>query len=435
MAITEPPAPYPPTRGNQPSGGHPKRWVLGGLAGIVAAGIVIGVLAATGGSGPTTSPTTTAPPTTAPPTTAPTTTVPTTAAPPTAAPPAAPGELAAVLYPTPRSGAGFAHPVAAARAFAVDFVGFVHPVVGRFVSTGTESGIVEVRATASGATTTVRLHRVTGTWWVLGCSTPDIRLDVPVPSTAIASPVRLRGTSTAFEAQVNVEVRQDGRRSPIGAGRVMGGSMGSMAPFDASVAFSPPIAARGALVLFTVSMQNGNLYEATVVRVAFSPPQAPVPTSACPDYAMARPSPPAGEMTVTVFYSCSADAKPVATYRLYPSNRAVLRTALDQLLAGPSAAERAAGLTSWFSSSTAGYVRSVTLSSGQATVDFGDLRSVVPNASTSTGSHLLLSQLDATVFQYPTITSVIYRMEGSCQTFGEWLQIDGCVPRTPSTST
>jgi hypothetical protein len=70
----------------------------------------------------------------------------------------------------------------------------------------------------------------------------------------------------------------------------------------------------------------------------------------------------------------------------------------------------------------------------EPTVDSGDLRSVIPNASTSAESRLLLSQLDATVFQFPTITSVIYRIDGSCQTFGEWLQLDGCLPRTPSTS-
>lgn len=231
-----------------------------------------------------------------------------------------------------------------------------------------------------------------------------------------------------------MQLRQDGARAPIGTGTVMGGSMGEMAPFDGSVAFSPPSAAHGALVLFTASMQSGNRYEATVVRVAFASTVSLVPTSACPDYAMTRPTPPAGEMVVTVYYSCSVDAAPVPTYRLYPATTAVLRTALDQLLAGPSAPERAAGLTSWFSSSTAGYVQSVSLSSGSATVDLGDLRSVIPNASTSAGSHMLLSQLDATVFQFPTITTVMYRIDGSCQTFGEWLQIEGCAPRTPSTS-
>ena len=427
MATITPHAP-PATGGTPPPGGkRPTRWILGLLAGVAAAGLAAGLLVATGGTGPSTPPTT-VPSTTAPPGT--TTTVP----PSTTVPPVSPSDLSTAVYPTPASGIRFVHPVAAARAFAVDYVGFVNPIVGSFDASGGESGTVDVRASASGVVTTVRLHRMTGSWWVLGSSTPDIRLDTPAASAAIASPVRVQGVSTAFEAQVNVEVRQDGARAPIGTGYVMGGSMGTMAPFNGAIAFSTPSAVRGALVLFTVSMANGNLWEATVVRVAFAPTPTLVPTSACPNYAMARPTPPAGEMVVTVFYSCGVDAAPVPTYRLYPRTTALLLTTLDQLLAGPSTTERAAGLSSWFSASTASYVRRVTLDAGRATVDFGDLRSVIPNASTSAGSHLLLSQLDATVFQFPTVTSVIYRIDGSCQVFGEWLQLDGCVARTPSTS-
>ena len=432
MAIVTPPAPAAPPSGGQPAGGarppggrppaggaHPRRWLFGVLAAVAAAALAAGVLVATGGTGPETTPTTTLPPGT-------TTTTP----PSTTVPPGVASGLAAAVYPTPASGIRFVHPVAAARAFAVDYVGFVDPVLSRFVASGSESGTLEVRATSTGVPTTVQLHRITGTWWVLGSSTPDIRLDSPAASSAIASPVRLQGMSTAFEAQVNVEVRQDGARVPIGTGHAMGGSMGAMGPFDGSIAFSTPSAARGALVLSTVSMKDGHLFEATVVRVGFAPSTPLVPTTACPDYAMTRPTAPAGQMVVTVFYSCGIDAAPVPTYRLVPTSTAVMRTTLDQLLAGPTAPEVTAGLTSWFSSATAGDVRGVTLSSGEAIVDFADLRLVIPNASTSAGSHLLLSQLDATVFQFPAVTSVLYRIDKSCETFGEWLQLDACVPHT-----
>ncbi len=58
-------------------------------------------------------------------------------------------------------------------------------------------------------------------------------------------------------------------------------------------------------------------------------------------------------------------------------------------------------------------------------VDVGDLRPLIPNASTSAGSEMLLAQLGATVFQFPTVASVEYRIEGSCDAFFEWLQ-RGC---------
>ncbi|HLJ07867.1 MAG TPA: Gmad2 immunoglobulin-like domain-containing protein [Acidimicrobiia bacterium] len=421
MAILTPHLPAP-TGDEQRGGRGPRRWWLFGLVTVLAAtGLVIGLLVTTSGNAPQTTPST------QPTTTAASGT--TTSAPATTVPALVPNEADAV-YPSPGSGTRFADPVPAARSFASDFVGFARPVLGRFVATGVQTGTVAVRSTSGGAVTTVRLAHIAGSWWVLGASTPHIRLDAPVASGAVASPMRLRGMSTAFEAQVNVEVREDGQRTPIGTGRLVGGSMGVMAPFDASVAFGGPSSQRGALVLFTVSMKDGTLYEATVVRVAFVPAATLVPASACPNYTMERPTAPAGEMVVTVFYSCGVDGPPVPTYRLYPPTTAVLRTALDQLFAGPSAQERAAGLTSWFSTSTAGYVRSVTLSSGKATVDLADLRPVIPNASASAGSHLLLAQLDATVFQFATVTSVIYEIDGSCQTFGEWLQLNGCIART-----
>jgi hypothetical protein len=50
----------------------------------------------------------------------------------------------------------------------------------------------------------------------------------------------------------------------------MGGSMGEMGPFDGSVTFAPPSAAYGALVFYTVSAENGHVWEASVLRVEFA---------------------------------------------------------------------------------------------------------------------------------------------------------------------
>lgn len=334
------------------------------------------------------------------------------------------------VYPAASSTVRFGDPVAAARSFAVDFVGFVDPVVGAFEQGDTQSGEVEVRPSSSGPVTTVLVRRLGTTWWVLGSSTPNIRISQPRAMATISSPVHLQGTSTAFEAQVNAEIREDGNRRPLGEGYLMGGSNGDMGPFDGSVIFADPSAPMGAVMMFTVSMENGHVAEASVVRVGFSAPAPIEPTSACPNYAMVRPQAPQGEMVTTVFYSCDVDANPVATYRLTPSSPAVLRTALEQLLAGPTAAESAAGLHSWFSPATAGMLAGVSITGGRAVVDFHDLRPVIPNASSSAGSRLLLSQLDATVFHFPSVHSAIYRIDGDCEAFSAWLQYGGCTPRT-----
>lgn len=63
---------------------------------------------------------------------------------------------------------------------------------------------------------------------------------------------------------------------------------------------------------------------------------------------------------------------------------------------------------------------------GHAIVDVRDLRRVIPNASSSAGSRLLLGELNAIVFQFPAVQTIEYRIEGSCETFWEWLQVGGC---------
>jgi hypothetical protein len=129
--------------------------------------------------------------------------------------------------------------------------------------------------------------------------------------------------------------------------------------------------------------------------------------------------------SVEVFFSRGETVTGVM--RAVPPGGRALESALHHLLRGPTEAERAAGLHSWFSSETAGALRSVAVDEeGHATVDFADLRTLIPNASASAGSAMLLRELNATVFGIAAVRSVEYRMEGSCDGFGEWLQY-GCV--------
>lgn len=111
--------------------------------------------------------------------------------------------------------------------------------------------------------------------------------------------------------------------------------------------------------------------------------------------------------------------------RVVPDTDA-LSFALRELLEGPTTAERARPVYTFFSRETAGTLRWVTLEDGVAIVEVEDLRPIIPGASSSAGSTSLLRQLEATVFQFPEVRRVEFRIDGSCETFMEWLQI-GCV--------
>lgn len=112
----------------------------------------------------------------------------------------------------------------------------------------------------------------------------------------------------------------------------------------------------------------------------------------------------------------------IAVARTTPEG--MLRAELEQLVRGPS--EPQPDAYSWFSSATADALRSVSVdSAGHATVDFQDLRTRIPNASSSAGSAMLLDELNAAVFRVVAVRSVDYLMDGSCERFWEWLQY-GC---------
>jgi hypothetical protein len=260
--IVELPSDAPPP--DDRSGPRRSAIVLGSIAVVVVVAAVAFFIGRSSSDEASTS-TTTTPTTTTPSTSRPSTTTSTT----TTSVPSTAG--VAAIWPTPASGLTYTDPTAAARGFAVDFVGFTDPVVGSFRAGDSRSGEVDVQPAATGPITTVLVRQLEGTSWsVTGSSTPNIALASPVAMSTITSPVRLTGTSTAFEATVNVEVREDDQQAPIGTGFVMGGSMGDLGPFDGSVEFSAPSATRGALVLVTRSAKDGTISEATVVRVQFA---------------------------------------------------------------------------------------------------------------------------------------------------------------------
>jgi hypothetical protein len=279
-------------------------------------------------------------------------------------------------------------------------------VVGELRQGDARSGEVDVRPMADGPVTTVLVRQLgdESRWYVLGSATASIQLDSPAALEQISSPVRLRGRSTAFEANVNVEIRQDAEPSTLGAGFVMGGANGEMGPFDGTVAFARPTSELGSIVLRTYSMEDGSTWEASVLRVRLDNER---PTT----------------MDVRVFFHVDPEGDPVAFTRTVPRSPEVLHAALRELLAGPTESERGSGATSWFSPATADLFRDVTIDDGVAVVDFGDLRPVIPNASSSAGSRMLLAQLDATVLQFESVDSVLYRIDGDAAAFYEWLQL------------
>jgi hypothetical protein len=172
------------------------------------------------------------------------------------------------------------------------------------------------------------------------------------------------------------------------------------------------------------SMTTGQLVlgapgpDAPVETVPTVPPTVPPAT---------KPPPPTDPSTTTVeVYFSPADAANTDCSITEPVTRevtgkGVLRAALTQLLAGPTAEELQQGYASLFGPDTAGALNNVSITDGVARVDLADIRSSISSASSSCGSAAFLSALDNTVMQFPSVQQVVYSFDGSVPAFYEFV--------------
>jgi hypothetical protein len=195
----------------------------------------------------------------------------------TLAPPTADEEVSRAIWPTPGTSRSFDDPRALVLSFAKEFLGMENPAVGELREGGPDDGEIELRPRAdSPLVTTVLVARadVPDAWIVTGAVAANLQLESPEPLTEVTSPLTISGRSRTYEATVNVAVLEDGqvlREGPaLHKGFFTGGGGGvDLEPFDTSVEFDAPSERAGALVLSTMSAEDGGLDQATVVRVVF----------------------------------------------------------------------------------------------------------------------------------------------------------------------
>lgn len=152
-----------------------------------------------------------------------------------------------------------------------------------------------------------------------------------------------------------------------------------------------------------------------------SNPSGPTTPPPSPRTGATAPAPSHAQMTVKVFFHKGETV--VAVRRTVPRSAKVATVALNQLLAGPTKAERDAGYWSFFSAQTAKALRGVEVREGVAHADFANFSRVIPNASSSAGSAALLAELDNTLKQFATVRSTVYSFDGDVVAFYEWLQM------------
>jgi hypothetical protein len=144
-------------------------------------------------------------------------------------------------------------------------------------------------------------------------------------------------------------------------------------------------------------------------------------TSPRPTTNRTTPPSPTSNQTVTYQVWFAYGEHLFVTKRTETFSPGVGRMALDALLAGPTSAERAAGVGTIIPSGTA--VRGLTIGGGIATVD---LNSTYASGGGSFSERFRLAQVVYTLTQFPTVTGVNFKLDGKAVTTfsGEGIVLD-----------
>jgi len=156
---------------------------------------------------------------------------------------------------------------------------------------------------------------------------------------------------------------------------------------------------------------SGSLGPAPTATARASSPAAPPASgtaSAAPSPSGQRPTAtptPARGIGLQAWFS--RNGKLFVTNRTVPATAGIGQAALNRMLAGPSAAEYAAGLRSRIPATTT--VHGVRISAGIATVD---LSSSFESAASPSAMPLRIAQVVYTLTQFPTVTGVRFAIDG-----------------------
>jgi hypothetical protein len=393
-----------------------------GVAAVVVAAVTLAALPEDSTDVDTTPATDPTPTTETVPTT--TETAPTTAPTPTTAP--APTSVPNAVWP-PATGEQFTDPESAARSFVTNYLGIRGMVryedgsvldapIGTFRAQGDDAGEIDVhtvdengRVRSDIVRSTLSLRRAGDYWGVMSAQSDSIVVDNPTPLGAVADPAIVDGRGRGFEALIIVTVRGEGMGAgeELARGSTMAGCCEELEPFHIELPVDAPGGSAGSILVQNDNPAGFGVPDFTVVPVHF---------------VAGTGSQGSDESSVSVFW-VDANGEPSAVDRTVRTSQGVLRGAIQQLLFGPTSAERDAGLSSGLSNEAASATFDVVLRDGAAVIEFGqDLPLLSPNTSTSAASLAFLRQLHALVFQFPTVDTVEYRIGGSCEAFWAWLQ-------------
>lgn len=226
-----------------------------------------------------------------------------------------------------------------------------------------------------------------------GCE-PDIVIVSPTIGEEVSSPIRVLGKAKGPKDIVNFRLKEkDGKILVEDFVTLMTGG-DAYADFEKDLVYSRPEQGEGILEVFRKSDFGGKEKNKVVIAIKFKEAET---------------------MTVKVFFSNSIFdpevldcQKNFAVERTIPKTLAVARAALEQLLAGPTDAEKAEG---YFTSINPGVkIQSLVVANGVANVDFDEQLEFQVGGSCRVTA--IASQIRETLKQFSTVKDVVISISG-----------------------
>lgn len=300
-------------------------------------------------------------------------------------------------------------------------MGLTNPALSAFRPGPASTGEVDIFAKGEDGSirrdlvrSTVSVLQVYGSWHVTGARSDDIVVERPAPLDAVGPTVVVDGRGRGYEGTIVAKVRGAYATRDLATEIATAGCCDELLPFRMELRAEVTAAdcceellafdhAKGSILLHN---DSGTVASFAVVPIRFGGTETP------------------SEETLVQVSWTGPEGELVASKRTVRKSDGVLKGALTQLLFGPTSDERDNGLSSGLDHAAAGSaLLSVVIRDGRATIDFGaDLPRLSPSTSSAEASQRFLRQLQATVFQFPTVTEAEFRAGGSCDAFWSWLQ-------------
>ncbi len=229
----------------------------------------------------------------------------------------------------------------------------------------------------------------------------NIKVYSPVPGDSVANPVIIVGEARVFENTFNYRVK-DLTGAVLGQGfsNALAPDIGQFGPFSVMIPIAEPATSYGTIEVLNFSAKDGSEQDVVSIPVVFD----------------------AGLVSTVQAYFSNTQADPgtpdcakvFAVYRNVPKTTAPARAALEELLKGPTAAEQRVGYITSIQNGSGVAINSLIIKNNVAKVDFSS--ELEQSAGGSCRVSAVRSQIEHTLKQFSTVTSVVISVNGETET-------------------